>query len=92
MRIHAIGGLSGTLIEYRVIDPSQDEGNAYAIVLRDQPPFPSRPYSVHHLFGMPGSTAQYPGEALIAYNGAYDLTLDEARAELARRLNGASRW
>jgi len=73
MRIDTITGLHGTLICYNGSRALKGEYGE-AIVMRDDPTFPERPYSVHTLY--------HNGEGLCAENGRYDLTLEEALAML----------
>lgn len=75
-------GLTGALIAF--VGDNSDIGNertlsGYAIIQRFQPAFEARPYSTHRLYMSTDGSQQ--SEA-----GHYDLTLEEARADLLDRV------
>lgn len=85
MRIHTTSGLHGTLIDLVTIrEASENEtGIMIALVKRDNPVYGNRAYSTHRLYEQPGS-------GLVAEAGHYDLTLDDARVDLAERAGRTS--
>ena len=83
MRIDTSSGLHGTLIEYvRLNDESAAIADAIVIVKRDNATFTDAPFSTHRLYESEGT--------LVAEAGHYDLTLEQAQADLDER-SGRSR-
>lgn len=74
MRLDTASGLHGELIAYLW-------QSDFAVVRRDDAPFPSRQYSTHTVWEEDGVT--------YATGGNYDLTIDEAMSDFARR---AANW
>ena len=77
MRVDTRTGLHGELIEYVEKFRNDVVIEAKAIVLKDDPTFPAKPYSTHIL--------NESGGALHAYLGHYDMSLEEAREDLRSR-------
>lgn len=78
MRCDTASGLHGELIDYHQTYQQDGVVEGVAIVLRDEVPKESRPYSVHTLYAARRSPACAHVE-LNAMNGRYDLTYAEAR-------------
>lgn len=80
MIIKTNSGLRGELIEFTstAIDHSRDGLDGFAIIRRQDATFRDLPYSTHLLYTDPDGN-QY------AQSGRYDMTLDQARVDLAKR-------
>lgn len=76
MRIDTVSGLHGTLIDLVSLD--SDGRESIAIVKRDAPVFIGAAYSTHRVGTLPSGF-------IVAESGNYDMTLDQAREDLARR-------
>lgn len=76
MKLITISGLRGTLVEY--VSTDVDHTGGYAIVKRDDAPFEAAPYSTHFVYQNMGH--------MVAETGHYDLTLEQARADLNARV------
>jgi len=83
MRIDTNGGLRGTLIEcVRLNRADAAIAESIIIIHRDNAPFADAPFSTHRLYESEGT--------LVAEAGHYDLTLEQAQADLDER-SGRSR-
>lgn len=80
MIINTDSGLSGHLIEFVATNPTLDSSGleGLAIVRRESGGLPGRHFSTHFLYVENGK--QY------ALSGHYDLTITEARIDLAERV------
>lgn len=82
MRLDTNSGLHGTLVEYHETGHGTGgTAQGYAIVRRASidAPQEGREYSTHRLETWP--------DGIYAFSGSYDLTLEEARADLAGLLS-----
>lgn len=80
MYVNTVSGLHGHLIDFVSFNPESYSAvlNGAAIIRRDDAPFESARFSTHLLF-------EGPDGRQLAESGNYDLTIDEARADLAQR-------
>lgn len=84
MRIETLSGLHGELVEFVSTVGGNSPGfDGFAIVRREEAPFRDSLYSTHLLYTTPTGDQ-------CAQSGVYDMTLEEARKNLAQRVGRSS--
>jgi hypothetical protein len=90
MDLNTNSGLRGVVLGYLVIEQSTSRTVSIALVRRaDAPHGSSRAYSTHRLYERVGEFDRV--STFEAESGHYDMTLDEARADLLKRAS-AEGW